>query len=143
MSRSVDVNILLYASDEGSEHHDVAKTLLASLIDDGSVLYLAWTTLLAYLRIATHPRVFVSPLSQAEAEQNVDALLRAPSVRCISESDRFWSVYRSVSASTPVRGNLVPDVHLATLLRQHGIRRLYTNDRDFLKFDDLEVVNPF
>jgi hypothetical protein len=41
-----------------------------------------------------------------------------------------------------VRGNLVPDAHLAALLRQHGISRLYTHDRDFRKFDFLEVIDP-
>ncbi len=42
-----------------------------------------------------------------------------------------------------VRGKLVPDAHLATLLRQHGVRILYSNDRDFWKLDFLEVRNPF
>jgi predicted nucleic acid-binding protein len=43
----------------------------------------------------------------------------------------------------PVRGNLVPDAHLAALLRQHGVTTLYTNDVDFRKFTFLTVVNPF
>jgi hypothetical protein len=42
-----------------------------------------------------------------------------------------------------VRGNLVPDAHLAALLKQHGIRRLYTNDADFRKFPFLDVRSPF
>jgi len=41
------------------------------------------------------------------------------------------------------RGNLVPDAHIASLLRQHGIRELYTRDRDFRKFDFLRVYDPF
>jgi predicted nucleic acid-binding protein len=32
-----------------------------------------------------------------------------------------------------VRGNLIPDVHLAAILRQHGVNVLYTNDADFPK----------
>jgi predicted nucleic acid-binding protein len=43
----------------------------------------------------------------------------------------------------PVRGNLVPDAHVAALLRQHGVRRLCTADRDFRKFDFLEVADAF
>jgi predicted nucleic acid-binding protein len=42
-----------------------------------------------------------------------------------------------------VRGNLVPDAHLAALLRQHGVRRLYTADTDFHRFPFLEVSDPF
>ena len=52
-------------------------------------------------------------------------------------------MYRAVTGRFPVRGNLVPDAHLATLLRQHGVPRLYTIDRDFRKFDFLEIIDPF
>ena len=55
----------------------------------------------------------------------------------------FDEIYRQVTAHFPVRGNLVPDAHLAALLRQHGVRRLYTVDRDFRKFDFLQVDDPF
>jgi len=42
-----------------------------------------------------------------------------------------------------VRGNHVPDAHLATILRQNGVRTIYTADADFRKFPFLEVVDPF
>jgi len=42
----------------------------------------------------------------------------------------------------PTRGNLVPDTQLAALLHLHGIRVLYTHDRDFLKFPFLTVRDP-
>ena len=40
------------------------------------------------------------------------------------------------------RGNFVPDAHIAAILRQHGVHRIYTADIDFRKFAFLEVVNP-
>jgi predicted nucleic acid-binding protein len=43
----------------------------------------------------------------------------------------------------PVRGNLVPDAHLTAILHQHGVQKIYTEDRDFLKFDFLDVRDPF
>jgi len=55
----------------------------------------------------------------------------------------FLQVYREVTGAFPVRGNLVPDAHLAALLRQHGVQRLYTADADFRKFTFLEVRDPF
>jgi predicted nucleic acid-binding protein len=42
-----------------------------------------------------------------------------------------------------VRGNLVPDAHLAALLRQHGVSTLFTRDADFRKFGFLQVKDPF
>ena len=51
--------------------------------------------------------------------------------------------YKEITGRFPVRGNLVPDAHLAAILHQHGVQKIYTGDRDFLKFDFLDVRDPF
>ena len=142
MSYSLDVNVLLYASDRSSERHDAARRFLDSCAEGPELLYLAWPTLMAYLRIATHPSVFAAPLSPSDAFDNVSALLAVPHVRAVSELDGFVDAYKTVTDGLVLRGNLVPDAHLATILFQHGIRTLYSNDRDFRKFSTLEVRDP-
>ncbi len=77
------------------------------------------------------------------AQENVGALIDLPNVRLLAEQEGFWDLYRQSTRDLVVRGKLVPDAHLATLLRQHGVRVLYSNDRDFRKFDFLDVRNPF
>ncbi len=114
-----------------------------SSVSGSEIVYLAWITAMAYLRIATHPAIFENPLSPDEAVRNLEVLLRRPRVRLLAEEEGFWDVYREVTAGLVVRGNLVTDAHLAALLRQHGVRRLYTNDADFRKFRFLDVRNPF
>jgi toxin-antitoxin system PIN domain toxin len=143
MSYSVDVNVLLYASDTSSDRHDAAHQFLRSCASTPEVFCLTWPTLMSYLRIATHPRIFAAPLSPAEALGNVTALLSLPHARAVSEREGFLEAYAHVVGDVTVRGNLVPDGHVATILFQHGVRTLYTNDRDFLKFESLEVKNPF
>ena len=39
-------------------------------------------------------------------------------------------------------GNLAHDAHTAALMREHGIRRIYTRDTDFHRFPFLEPVDP-
>ena len=97
----------------------------------------------SYLRIATHPRIFSAPLTPDEALGNVSALIGLPHVRAVSELDGFLEAYKHVAGEIPLRGNLVPDAHAAAILFQHGIRTLYTNDRDFRKFQSLDVRDPF
>jgi len=142
LSYSVDENVLLYASDRSSPHHHAASRFLESRVDDPDLFCICWTTLIAYLRIATHPRIFAHPLSPAEALSNVDALVELPRVRLLSEDEGYLDVYRTVTEGVAARGNLVPDAHLAGLLRQHGVGTLYTADADFRKFDFLRVRNP-
>jgi toxin-antitoxin system PIN domain toxin len=143
MSYSVDVNVLLYASDTSSSKHPEALRFLKQRASDPDLFCIAWSTVMAFLRIATHPRIFSRPLSPDEALGNVESLLSLPRVRVLSEGEGFFEIYRGVTARFPVRGNLVPDAHLAALLLHHGVRRLYTIDRDFRKFDFLEVADPF
>ena len=55
---------------------------------------------------------------------NITALLALPNVRTIAEQDGFLDAYRRVTAN-------------------HGVCTLYTRDRDFRKFECLEVRDPF
>jgi len=143
LSYSVDINVLLYASDRASPLHDQAIRFLENRTQDPESFCVAWSTLMGYLRISTHPGIFSSPLSPDEALGNLEALLNLPRVKILTELDGFLEVYREVTGQFPVRGNLVPDAHLATLLRQHDVRIIYTTDVDFKKFDFLKVRNPF
>ena len=143
MSYSIDANILLYASDRTSSEHPAATEFVQRRAEDPEVLYLVWPVLMAYIRIATHPRIFREPLSPNEALGNIHALLSLPQVRLLHEEEGFLEIYRQVTGHLAVRGNLVTDAHLVALLRQHGVRRLYTTDADFKKFPSLDVRNPF
>ncbi len=143
MSYSLDVNVLLYASDRTSDRHAGARGFVETCAAGPEILCLTWPTLMSYLRIATHPRIFSAPLSPTEALGNVSALIGLPHVRAISELDGFVDAYKHVAGGIPVRGNLVPDAHVAAILFQHGVRTLYSNDRDFRKFQSLDVRDPF
>lgn len=143
MSYAVDANILLYASDQSSPKHRRAREFLAECAAGSEIVCFAWITLMAYLRVSTHPRIFEKPLSPDTATANIEALLALPHSRILSEEEGFWTHYRHVIRSLPVRGNLVPDAQLVAVLRQHGVRILYTNDADFKKFDAIEQRDPF
>lgn len=143
MSYSLDANVLLYASDEASPLHAEARRFLDRCATGTEMLCLCWPVLMAYVRIATHPAVFTAPLSAAVAMSNVDSLLRLPQVRAIAEGSRFWECYGRLAAGVPIRGNLVPDAHVAAILIEHGVSVIFTRDRDFRKFDGITPRDPF
>ena len=142
MSYSVDVNLLLYASDTQSPQHGRAKAFLMERTEDPDLFCISWLTLMGYQRMATHPGIFDSPLSPQKAWANIQTLLSLPRVHVIGEESSFAGDYVSATRAFPVRGNLVPDAHLAVILQEHGVKRLYTADADFRKFDFLEIINP-
>ena len=143
MSATVDVNILLHASDESSSFHAKAAELIEQLARGPELLYLFWPVLMGYLRMATHPAIFPRPLSVGVATGNVGQLLGLPHARALGEGDDFWRVYGAVTSGAVVRGNLVSDAHLVALMRENGISTLWSHDRDFRKFDGVQVQDPF
>ena len=142
MSYAIDANLLLYAANADADENARAVWFLQECFNRGEVIYVAWPTLMAFLRISTHPAIFPTPLTWEEAAQYVDTLLEVPHVRTLSEMEGFWDLYRELAADLLPRGNLVPDLHLAAILKQNGVRTLYTNDRDFKKFGFLDVRDP-
>jgi toxin-antitoxin system PIN domain toxin len=142
MSATVDANVLVYASDSQADSHDRAEALVRRLAAGPEILYLFWPVLLGYLRIVTHPGILANPLSPMAALGNVEALLDRPHVRAPGELEGFWPIFRSTAGERP-RGNDVPDAHVAALMRQHGVGVIYTRDRDFRRFEGIDVRDPF
>lgn len=142
MSVTVDANILVYATNEAEPVHAEARGLVQRLASGPELVYLFWPTVMAYLRIVTHPVILPAPLKPAEAAANVGALLMRPHVRAVGEAAGFWDVFRTAAAGQ-ARGNDVPNAHIAALMRQNDVRLIYTRDRGFRRFPDIEVRDPF
>jgi hypothetical protein len=143
MSSTVDVNVLLYSSDESSVFHARARELIERLAAGTELLYLFWPVLIGYVRMATHPAIFPRPLSPDAATSNVEQLLLRPHTRTSGEGEGFWQSYRATTSGIVVRGNLVTDAHLVALMRESGVATLWTHDRDFRKFEGIRVRDPF
>jgi hypothetical protein len=143
VSFTLDANLLLYASDETSPYHERALAWLEGVAQGPELVYLFWPTALTYVRVATHPAVFARPLAPHEAMANIERLLTLPHVQSSGERDRFWGLLLSVVHTAGVRGNLVPDAHLVALMLENGVETIWTHDRDYRRFDGIQVKDPF
>jgi predicted nucleic acid-binding protein len=87
--------------------------------------------------------VFRPAWTGAKAWRFVEDLLASPGLRVLTATDRHAAVAAEVFASLPhLSGNLMHDAHTAVLMREHGVRRIYTRDTDFHRFPFLEPVDP-
>lgn len=143
MSSTIDVNLLLYASDGSSPFHPRAKDLITRLAQGPELLHLFWPVLMGYLRVATHSAIFHRPLSVEAATRNVEELLALPHARATGEREDFWRAYKVTTSGALVAGNLVPDAHLVALMRENGVGTLWSHDRDFRRFEGIRVRDPF
>jgi toxin-antitoxin system PIN domain toxin len=136
-----DVNLLLYAIDEGSARHEPARAWVEERLSGTETLAFSWVVLLAFIRLTTSPRVFQSPLSTSAALDLVDSWLAQPCVAVVHPTSRHASVLRDLLEPLGTAGNLTTDAHLAALAIEHGAE-LCSTDRDFSRFAGLRWANP-
>ncbi len=139
--RLVDVNLLLYALDETSPHHDAARPWVEATLSGTETVGLPWQVLLAFVRLTTRASVFERPLTGEEALDLVDGWLAQPAVTVVHPGRRHAAILRELLAAVGTAGNLVSDAHLAALAIEHGAE-LCSRDTDFARFPGVRWIDP-
>lgn len=137
----VDANLLLYARDTLGDQHHAALRWLTEQLNGATRVGLPWPSLTAFVRIATHPRVYEQPLSAAEAWSQVEAWLEADPAWVPLPTERHGAVLGNLIRRHDVRGNLVSDAVLAALAIEHGLE-LCSAGTDFARFPEVRWRNP-
>lgn len=137
----VDANLLLYAEDSLSEHHEPAREWWDAQLSGANPVCLCWPVLQAFIRIGTNPRLHQRPLTLGEACERVQSWFEQPCVRLIHPTDQHWALFQKLLKAGNAVGNLVSDAHLAALALEHNCV-LYSTDSDFTRFPGLRWANP-
>jgi hypothetical protein len=137
----VDANILLYAEDSLSPHHQQAREWWDGRLSQGGPVCLCWTVLSAFIRIGTNPRVFKQPLSLEQALARVQSWLDQPCTRVVRPTEQHWTIFQQMLTDGQAVANLVTDAHLAALAIEYGCE-LASTDSDFARFPKLKWSNP-
>lgn len=139
---AVDTNILVYAHRDESPFHDAASRRLAELAEGIASWAVPWPCLHEFLSVVTHPRVFAPPTPLERALDQIEAWMESPSLVLLSESGAHWATLRQMLVGGRIAGPQVHDARVAALCRQHGVRELWSADRDFSRFGGINLVNP-
>jgi toxin-antitoxin system PIN domain toxin len=139
---AVDTNILVYAHREDSSWHAKAVSVVRELAEGRTAWAIAWPCLHEFLAIVTHPRIYKPPTPLEKAIDQVEAWLESPRLVLLSEAHDYWGVLRRSIESGRVGGPKIHDARVAALCQHHGVRVLWTADRDFSRFKELAVHNP-
>lgn len=138
----VDLNLLLYASNEAAPAHSRARSWWKGALEGEAAVGLAWAGILGYLRISTRPNVFERPLKPEEALAVVRGWLARENVVVLRPGERHWPILERLIADAGTAGNLTTDAHLAALAIEHGAT-LNSTDADFTRWEpELRCRNP-
>ena len=139
---AVDTNLLLYAHREDSAFHPAAKAAVEGLRGQLAPWAIPWPCLHEFIAIATHPGIYKPASQLLEALGFVEALLASPRLEVLAESPGYFEKLRDIATKAKLRGPRIHDARIAALCLHHGVSELWSADRDFSLFPQLNVLNP-
>lgn len=139
---AVDTNLLVYAHREDSPWHGAANGSIVELAEGRGPWAIPWPCLHEFLAIVTHPKIYAPPTPLEAALEQVAAWLESPSLVLLAEPEGYWPELRLTLQVGRVAGPQIHDARIAALCQSHGVRELWTADRDYGRFPALRVKNP-
>ena len=134
----IDSNVLIYAINTRSPKHGLAKEFL---VENSRNLHVAHQNILETIRVLTHTK-FAFPMKIKNAIEAIEGILRACTV--ISPDYRTHQIALRLIAKYKLSSNHVFDAYLVATALSNSIDTIATdNIRDFKKFTEIKVINPF
>ena len=139
---AVDTNLLVYAHRADSVWHREARECLEKLSAGGSRWALPWPCLYEFYAVVTHPKIFPRPTPPPTALEACQEFASSPQVRLLTETEDFVEKLGRLIGGLDLKGPKIHDARIAVLCHVHGVRELWSSDRDFSRFKFLKVANP-
>lgn len=137
----VDANLILWAHHRQFPLHDASRGWWRRVLSEQALVGIPWASILAFVRISTHPRALERPLGIGAAWEIVETWLDRPNVWIPVPTDRHRSILGPLLGAGKASGNHVPDAHLAALAIEWGLE-LQSADRDFARYPGLRWKDP-
>jgi predicted nucleic acid-binding protein len=95
-----------------------------------------------FIGVVTNPKIFKPASPMASVMDFIDSLIPAPNLHLLSESPGYFEKLRDLALAARLKGPRIHDARIAALCLHHGVRELWTADRDFSAFPQLKTRNP-
>lgn len=136
-----DVNVLVYAFRPDSQDHASYRTWLDAVVNGESAYACSDHVLSGFLRVVTHPKVFVNPDPVSAALAFAETLRDQPNCVRVTPGPAHWSIFRRLCSEAGAKGNLIPDAYFGALAIESGCEWV-TTDRDYSRFRGLRWRHP-
>jgi toxin-antitoxin system PIN domain toxin len=136
-----DLNLLVYAHNEGATYHDSARRWWEGLVNGVERVGVPWVVSTGFVRLMTHPRVIVHPATPEQAVDYVREWFQFPHIIPINPGAEHLMHLRRSLSDAGVGANLVTDAHITALAMEYQAE-VHSNDTDFSRFPGLRWRNP-
>jgi toxin-antitoxin system PIN domain toxin len=139
--RVVDANVLLYAVNADSVHHEASRSWLDHALSGNDSVGFAWVALLAFVRLATKVGLFPQPLTPSEAMAQVSEWTSAAGAQVLHPGNDHARILEHLLDQLGAGGNLVNDAHLAAIAIERRAE-VVSYDADFSRFQRVRWWRP-
>ena len=139
---ALDTNLLVYAHRPEMPFHERARRVLTEAVAASEPVGVPWPCAHEFLAVVSNPRIFRDPTPMDLALDAVKRLLTSLSGGFLAEGEGYLDALERIARPALLQGAIVHDARIAALCIYHGVRVLWSADRDFSRFPDLTVVNP-
>ena len=138
---AVDTNILVYAHREDSPWHAKALEKVTSLANSGAPWAITWPSVHEFIAIVTHPKIYDPPTPLTTALATIEAWQASSQLRFLGEGPGYFEKLSAQATAAMIRGPKIHDARIAAICLNHGVKKLWTADRDFSSFPQLSCEN--
>jgi hypothetical protein len=139
---AVDTNLLVYAHRSEMKLHQSAANAIEKLIGAQASWAIPWSCLHEFIAVVTNSRIFKTPTPIKLAFESIHSWQQGNNLYFIGEGEHYLSALEAACKSPTLSGSKIHDARIAAICIHHGIKELWTCDRDFSIFPGLKTRNP-
>ena len=137
-----DLDLLIYAYNEGNELHRDARTWWEGLVNGTEPVGIPWQVSDGFIRQMANPMILAEPWTPAAATKVVTQWFGNGHVIPLSPGPHYLEILERILTVTGATTRLVPDATIAALAIEHSAKVHTNNARDFQRFPGLTWRNP-
>lgn len=139
---AIDTNLLVYAHREDSPWHTEALKVVMELAEGGGRWGIPWPCVHEFLAVVTHSKIYRPPTPSDIALQSMKVWLGSPSLQLLGEGIDHMTHLEMLVLKGKISGSTIHDARIAAICLSHGVKELWSADRDFSRFPSLRIKNP-
>lgn len=139
---AIDTNLLVYSHRPEMPFYQRARQVLSEAVTGPEPVCVPWPCAHEFLAVVSNPRIFKDPTPMPIALDALSRLHESLTGGFLAEGEGYLDVLVRIAKPALLQGAIVHDARVAALCLFHGVRLLWSADRDFSRFPDLTVANP-
>lgn len=139
---ALDTNFLIYAHRRDNPFHALARAAIERLARGFQPWGVPVVCVHEFLAVVTNPKIFKQATPPSLAFDQIEALLAISTARLLMPTERHLQMLKAITQENTTVGAQFHDARIAAICLENGVSQLWTSDRDFSAFAQLQTRSP-